>query len=141
MSHAATCHLDGELLASSIRIGVLAGSGSPVARFEVVVGPQAHVVWALDAAAAKAYAYAVSTREHYSGEDGRASIQVNVSGFPLRTADDGTALFAQFYTWHTSKRIREAADRMIALMARQWPSQEILHLPTIPLPQQKGVRV
>lgn len=143
MSHSASWHLDGELLVPSIRIGVMDISyGSMVACYEVRVGPQAHVVWAIDEVAAEAYYYAKAAREHYSGDPNKViTVQVNVSGFLMRTDDDKTSLFARHYSWHTSKRVRETADRALAMLkSRQitWPEQNVLSIPRIPLPQQRG---
>jgi len=143
MSHSAGWHLDGELLVPSIKIGVMENShGTMVACYEVRVGPQAHVVWAMDEVAAEAYYYAKAARENYNGDPDRTiTIQVNVSGFMMRTDDDKTSLFARYYTWHTSKRIREAADRAIAMLRSSqitWPVQSVLSIPRIPLPQQRS---
>jgi len=133
MSTYASVRFDGSISCMTIRAGIIktpVGS-SPVVAFQVSAGIQTHPVWALDRLALVIFCYCRSARQGSETGTGEL-IQVNVEG-TLVSNDLSSVAVANSIHWHTSKHVRDLAERMIAEMsngalARQWP-QISLKLP------------
>lgn len=124
MSFASEFHLDGEMLVKTLQPGIEQSSQSLIVCFKIAVENEVITTWALDQNAAIALAYARSAQEHAVSIDGEQRIQVTVGGFIMRSQNGQSSLFATHFTWHTSKRIREAGDVLFARLKggqAQWP--------------------
>ena len=114
MSTYSSVHFDGELSAAHLQRGVIETPGhpTPVVSFQVVAGLQAHPVWALDRLAIVVSCYCQAARQLKGSETGEF-LQVNVQG-TLVSNEHTSITVASSIHWHTSKAIRDLAERMIA---------------------------
>ncbi len=126
----AVVHIDGELQVGSLQTGVLGKTGTPAVSFKVYAGEQVHPVWALDVLAVVVYCYCQAARKYEIDR-----LQVNVTSH-LVSGVFSSCVVAKSIQWHTSKLVREKAERMITEMTfgkgkltDQWPSTEPMELP------------
>ena len=127
----ATAHLDGRLVCSTLRVGVLdAGTPTPVVTFLVIAGMQQHPVWALERLAAVIYCYCQAVRQTTPADmppEVEVSLSANIISGPKLAA-----LVAHDVRWHTSKAVRDLAEPMIARLTGdhshwkdRWPSEAL----------------
>lgn len=114
--------IDGQLELSSCRVGILQGPRAvPVVQFYVRAGMQRHPIWALRRLAAVVYGYSQVAKR--AGEP----IELSISG-NLVSGQDIVCVVAASIQWHTSSRIREEAEALIAsLVASEslWPKNDL----------------
>ena len=106
MTTYASVRLDGLFLCRALRAGILQGTASPVVCFAVTAGAQEHPVWALDRLAFVVYAYCQASR------DG-TPVEVSLEG-TLVSNELISIVVANRVQWHTARKTRMAAERMIA---------------------------
>lgn len=101
----ASFHLDGALLLDRVLVGVTP-HGKPACRIEVLVGPQAHITWAMGQAACEVMAYVEATLAHRNGRPA-TNIQINVGGTILsgNTSYGTVNLIARRFTWHVGESV------------------------------------
>jgi hypothetical protein len=128
----------------TLKVGLLqtpSFSSVPVARFYVIAGAQRHPVWGIDRLATVVYCYCQAVKDNMPDKntDGKLGIEVNLSA-NLVSGADAICMVASSINWHTSARIRGAAEAMIDEMVRDlarstnnWPFRDAMHLPVEPV--------
>lgn len=123
--------LDGAVLFNTLQAGLMTTglTKSPIVHFKVLAGIQQHPMWSLDRTAIAVYSYCETARRLKIGE---TQLQVNIMGSWV-SSDDFSNIIATHIEWHTSKDVRDAAEKMIDELARKnkslWPVDSI----TIPV--------
>ena len=123
--------LDGAVLFNTLQAGLMTTgfTKSPIVHFKVLAGIQQHPVWSLDRTAIAVYSYCETARRL---KIGNTQLQVNIMGSWV-SSDDFSNIIATHIEWHTSKDVRDAAEKMIDDLARKnkslWPVDSI----TIPV--------
>ena len=113
MTTYASARLDGIFVCGTLQAGILRNTNSPVVCFTVQAGVQTHPVWALDRLAFVVYSYCQASREN--------PVEVNLEG-TLVSDDSVSIVVANRVQWHTSRRVRTNAERLISEMTLdRWP--------------------
>jgi hypothetical protein len=120
MTTYASARLDGIFICDTLQAGILRNTNSPVVSFTVEAGVQTHPVWALDRLAFVVYSYCRASKEN--------PVEVNLEG-TLISNESVSVIVANRIQWHTSRKIRTNAERMISEMRlERWP-KTMLELP------------
>jgi len=128
----AVTHLDGSLLYSSVRAGLMTTglTTSPIVHFKVLAGVQSHPVWALDDLAVQIYSYSQAANKAGVSD---THLQVSVTGSWV-SAENFSNIIANYVEWHIpSSQLRGAAEKLYSEMRRSrsnsWPASPL----TIPV--------
>lgn len=120
----AVAHLDGALLYHDVRAGLMTTglTHSPIVRFKVLAGVQAHPVWALDELAIEIYAYCQTAKDVGVSD---THLQVSITGSWV-SGENFSNIVASDIEWHiASSELRAKVERVIAEMRRSkkdlWP--------------------
>ena len=117
MTTYASARLDGIFVCSTLQAGILRNTNSPVVSFTVEAGVQTHPVWALDRLAFVVYSYCRASKEN--------PVEVNLEG-TLISNESVSVVVANRIQWHTSRKIRTNAERMISEMRLdRWPKAKL----------------
>jgi len=122
MSAYASARLDGLFICRALQAGILRGASSPVVCFTVAAGVQEHPVWALDRLAIVVYAYCRASEG--------SPVEICLEG-RLVSNESISVVVANRVQWHTSRRARISAERLIAEMMLRgklptdWPRERM----------------
>jgi len=117
MTTYASARLDGIFICGTLQAGILRNTNSPVVSFTVEAGVQTHPVWALDRLAFVVYSYCRASKEN--------PVEVNLEG-TLISNESVSVVVANRIQWHTSRKIRTNAERMISEMRLdRWPKTKL----------------
>ena len=122
MSIYASARLDGLFICEALQAGILHAASSPVVCFMVAAGVQEHPVWALDRLAVVVYAYCQASRG--------SPVEICLEGM-LVSNESISVVVANRVQWHTSRRARTSAERLIAEMMHNgklptgWPRERL----------------
>jgi hypothetical protein len=116
----ANARFDGYLVFDSVQAGMvkIGMSSAPVVRFNVVTGIQRHPVFALDKLAIVIFSYCKAAQELCMND---TQLQTSWTASWVST-DNYSNLVATHVEWHTSPKVRVAAQRMLAEFESGRPS-------------------
>lgn len=135
----ASARIDGVLDCTTLKVGLLQTPSQPpipVARFYVIAGVQRHPVWVIDRLAAVVYCYCQAAKQNTDGRypEDKLGIEVNLSA-NLVSGSEAICIVASNINWHTSGKIRGAAEALIDDMVGgsrskdYWPFKDAMRLP------------
>jgi hypothetical protein len=120
----ASAHFDGYILHNSIEAGLTtpSPSRSPIVRFKIAAGVQAHPIYALDRLAVTIYAYCKAASFLEMDE---TQMQASLTATWIST-DNCSNLVTTHIEWHVSSKLRVEAKKVISEMDKkggpwQWP--------------------
>jgi len=113
MTTYASARLDGIFVCGTLQAGILRNTNSPVVCFTVEAGVQTHPVWALDRLAFVVYSYCQASKGN--------PVEVNLEGTFISN-ESVSVVVANRIQWHTSRRVRTNAERLISeINLDRWP--------------------
>lgn len=136
----ASARIDGVLDCTTLKVGILQtliSSPVPVARFYVIAGAQRHPIWVIDRLAVVVYCYCQAAKDNIPvrNDDVELGIEVNLSA-NLISGTEAVCMVASSINWHTSGKVRGAAEAMIDEMMgnsvrskNSWPFRDAMQLP------------
>lgn len=136
----ASARIDGVLDCLTLKVGLLEtlSQQTPVVTFHVLAGLQRHPVWAVERLAAVVYCYCQAAKNNMPirNADDELGIEVNLSA-NLISGTEAICMVASSINWHTSARVRGAAEAMIDEMVGNsqsngyWPFKNAMRMPIV----------